>query len=72
MEEARAMTTWLKAGWKPNGHHHFLRLGCGRAGLSVSTEFAAEHADELKPLVVYINSLVNARVYFGAEGSHTL
>jgi len=73
MEEARAMGELLKAGWKPKRTIIFCAWDAEEPGLIGSTEFAEEHADELKAhAVVYINSDVNARGFFGAEGSHTL
>src|SRR6202023_1529851 len=42
-------------------------------GLLGSTEWAEEHADELRAhAVAYINSDSNGRGYLGVEGSHTL
>ncbi len=73
MEEARAMGELVKAGWKPKRTIMFCAWDAEEPGLIGSTEFAEEHADELKAhAVVYINSDVNARGFFGAEGSHTL
>jgi N-acetylated-alpha-linked acidic dipeptidase len=73
MEEARAMGDLVKAGWKPKRTIIFCAWDAEEPGLIGSTEFAEEHADELRThAVVYINSDVNARGYFGAEGSHTL
>ncbi len=73
MEEARAMGELVKAGWKPKRTIMFCAWDAEEPGLIGSTEFAEEHADDLKThAVVYINSDVNARGYFGAEGSHTL
>src|SRR5437660_3766164 len=73
MEEARAMGELMKAGWKPKRTIIFCAWDAEEPGLIGSTEFAEEHADELKAhAVVYINSDVNARGFFGAEGSHTL
>ena len=63
----------MKAGWKPKRTIIFCAWDAEEPGLIGSTEFAEEHADELKAhAVVYINSDVNARGFFGAEGSHTL
>jgi N-acetylated-alpha-linked acidic dipeptidase len=73
MEEARAMGELMKAGWKPKRTIIFCAWDAEEPGLIGSTEFAEEHAEELKAhAVAYINSDVNARGYFGAEGSHTL
>src|SRR4029434_6731805 len=73
MEEARAMGELVKQGWKPKRTIIFCAWDAEEPGLIGSTEWAEQHADELKQhAVVYINSDVNGRGYFGAEGSHTL
>ena len=73
MEEARAMGELVKQGWKPKRTIIFCAWDAEEPGLIGSTEFAEQHADELKQrAVVYINSDVNTRGFFGAEGSHTL
>jgi N-acetylated-alpha-linked acidic dipeptidase len=73
MEEARGLGELVKQGWKPKRTIIFCAWDAEEPGLIGSTEFAEEHADELKAhAVVYINSDVNGRGYFGAEGSHTL
>jgi N-acetylated-alpha-linked acidic dipeptidase len=73
MEEARAMGELVKQGWKPKRTIIFCAWDAEEPGLIGSTEWAEQHADELKQhAVVYINSDVNARGFFGAEGSHTL
>jgi N-acetylated-alpha-linked acidic dipeptidase len=73
MEEARGMGELVKAGWKPKRTIIFCAWDAEEPGLIGSTEFAEEHADELKAhAVVYINSDVNARGYFNVDGTHTL
>ena len=73
LEEARAMGELAKQGWKPKRTIIFCAWDAEEPGLIGSTEWAEQHADELKQhAVVYINSDVNGRGYFGAEGSHTL
>src|SRR5436309_4676959 len=73
MEEARAMGELVKAGWKPKRTIIFCAWDAEEPGLIGSTEWAEQHAAELKQhAVVYINSDVSTRGYFGAEGSHTL
>src|SRR5215831_19001553 len=73
MEEARTLGELLKQGWKPKRAIIFCAWDAEEPGLIGSTEWAEQHADELKQhAVVYINSDVNGRGYFGAEGSHTL
>ena len=73
MEEARSLGELVKTGWKPKRTIIFCAWDAEEPGLIGSTEFAEQHADELKAhAVVYINSDTNGRGYFGAEGSHTL
>jgi len=73
MEEARSMGELVKQGWKPKRTIIFCAWDAEEPGLIGSTEFAEEHADELKKhAVVYVNSDTNGRGYFGAEGSHSL
>jgi len=73
LEEARAMGELAKQGWKPKRTIIFCAWDAEEPGLIGSTEWAEQHSDELKQhAVVYINSDVNGRGYFGAEGSHTL
>ena len=73
MEEARSMGELVKQGWKPKRTIIFCAWDAEEPGLIGSTEFAEQHADELKQhAVVYINSDTNSRGFFGAEGSHTL
>ena len=73
MEEARAMGELVKQGWKPKRTIIFCAWDAEEPGLIGSTEFAEEHADELKQhAVVYINSDTNGRGFFEAGGSHTL
>src|ERR1700751_174899 len=73
MEEARAMGELVKQGGKPKRTIIFCAWDAEEPGLIGSTEFAEQHADELKQhAVVYINSDVNARGFFNAEGSQTL
>ena len=73
LEEARAMGELLKQGWKPKRTIIFAAWDGEEPGLLGSTEFAEEHADELKQhAVAYINSDTNGRGYLFIEGSHTL
>jgi N-acetylated-alpha-linked acidic dipeptidase len=72
-EEARAFGELLKQGWKPKRTIIYCAWDGEEPGLLGSTEWAEEHADELKQHVaVYINSDSNGRGYLQAEGSHTL
>ncbi|HXT25796.1 MAG TPA: transferrin receptor-like dimerization domain-containing protein [Candidatus Eisenbacteria bacterium] len=73
MEEARALGELVKQGWKPKRTILFCAWDAEEPGLIGSTEWAEQHAAELQQhAVVYINSDVSTRGYFGAEGSHTL
>ena len=73
LEEARAMSELLKQGWKPKRTIIFCAWDGEEPGLLGSTEYAEEHADELKQhAVAYINSDTNGRGYLFIEGSHTL
>ncbi|HEY2823171.1 MAG TPA: transferrin receptor-like dimerization domain-containing protein [Candidatus Acidoferrum sp.] len=73
LEEARAFSELLKQGWKPKRTIIFCAWDGEEPGLLGSTEYAEEHADELKQhAVAYINSDTNGRGYLFIEGSHTL
>ncbi|HEU5219872.1 MAG TPA: M28 family peptidase, partial [Gemmatimonadales bacterium] len=73
LEEARAIGQLLASGWRPRRTIVYAAWDGEEEGLIGSTEWAEAHADELtRKAVVYINSDVNGRGYFGAEGSHTL
>jgi N-acetylated-alpha-linked acidic dipeptidase len=73
IEEARAMGELLKQGWKPKRTIIFCAWDGEEPGLLGSTEWAEEHAEELRAhAVAYVNSDVNGRGYLKVEGSHTL
>ena len=73
LEEARAMGELLKKGWKPKRTIVYCAWDGEEEGLLGSTEWAEEHAEELKrKAVVYINSDGNGRGYLGISGSHSL
>ncbi|SPF47486.1 Glutamate carboxypeptidase II [Candidatus Sulfopaludibacter sp. SbA4] len=73
LEEARAMGTLLRQGWKPKRTIVLCAWDGEEPGLLGSTEWAEAHADELqRKAAVYINSDSNGRGYLGVEGSHTL
>jgi N-acetylated-alpha-linked acidic dipeptidase len=73
MEEARALGTLLKQGWKPSRTIIYCVWDGEEPGLLGSTEWAETHADELRQhAAVYINSDANGRGYLFAGGSHTL
>jgi N-acetylated-alpha-linked acidic dipeptidase len=73
LEEARAYGELLKQGWKPKRSIILCAWDGEEPGLLGSTEWAEEHADELRAhAVAYINSDTNGRGYLDIEGSHTL
>jgi N-acetylated-alpha-linked acidic dipeptidase len=73
MEEARALSELLKQGWKPKRTIIYCVWDGEEPGLLGSTEWAEEHADELRQhAAVYINTDSNGRGFLFAQGSHTL
>jgi N-acetylated-alpha-linked acidic dipeptidase len=73
MEEMRAFGELLKQGWKPKRTIIYCAWDGEEEGLLGSTEWAEEHADELKhKAVAYINSDGNGRGYLGVGGSPSL
>jgi N-acetylated-alpha-linked acidic dipeptidase len=73
LEEARALSELLKQGWKPRRTIIYCAWDGEEPMLLGSTEWAEEHADELRQhAAVYINTDGNDRGYFEMGGSHTL
>jgi N-acetylated-alpha-linked acidic dipeptidase len=73
LEEARAIGQLAAAGWKPKRTIIYISWDGEEPMLLGSTEWAEEHAAELKKhAAVYINSDGNDRGYLAAEGSHSL
>ncbi|MEW6598141.1 MAG: transferrin receptor-like dimerization domain-containing protein [Pseudomonadota bacterium] len=73
MEEAKAIGVLAKTGWRPKRTLVYLSWDAEEPGLIGSTEWAEAHAEELsKKAVLYLNSDVNLRGLFDAEGSHSL
>jgi N-acetylated-alpha-linked acidic dipeptidase len=73
MEEARAIGELARTGWRPRRTIVFAGWDAEEPGLLGSTEWAEDHADELRrKAAVYINTDSNGRGFFGAGGSHTL
>lgn len=73
LEEARGLSELLKQGWKPKRTIIYCLWDGEEPALLGSTEWAETHADELRQhAAVYINSDVNGRGFFYAEGSHSL
>ncbi|HKS22028.1 MAG TPA: transferrin receptor-like dimerization domain-containing protein [Thermoanaerobaculia bacterium] len=73
LEEARAIGELAKTGWKPKRTIIYFAWDGEEEGLLGSTEWAEEHAEELRQHgVVYLNTDSNSRGFFDAGGSHTL
>ncbi len=73
LEEARALGTLYKQGWRPKRTIIYAAWDGEEPGLLGSTEWAETHADALKAhAVAYINSDGNGRGYLGVSGSHSL
>jgi N-acetylated-alpha-linked acidic dipeptidase len=73
LEEARAVSTLVKSGWRPKRTIIYTAWDGEEPGLLGSTEWAETHAAELRDkAVLYVNSDSNGRGFFQASGSHTL
>ena len=73
LEEARALGTLLKQGWRPNRTIIYCAWDGEEPMLLGSTEWAEAHAEELRRhAVAYVNSDGNGRGYLNMGGSHTL
>jgi N-acetylated-alpha-linked acidic dipeptidase len=73
LEEARALGTLYKQGWRPKRTIIYAAWDGEEPGLLGSTEWVETHADELKAhAVAYLNSDTNSRGYLSIEGSHSL
>jgi len=73
LEEARALGTLLKEGWRPNRTIIYCAWDGEEPMLLGSTEWAEAHAEELRQhAVAYVNSDGNGRGYLSMGGSHTL
>ncbi|HEX6905484.1 MAG TPA: transferrin receptor-like dimerization domain-containing protein, partial [Terriglobales bacterium] len=73
LEEARSLGQLLKQGWKPKRTIIYAAWDGEEPMLLGSTEWAEEHADELRQhAVAYINTDGNGRGYLMLEGAHTL
>jgi N-acetylated-alpha-linked acidic dipeptidase len=73
LEEARAFGALVKQGWKPKRTLIYCAWDGEEEGLLGSTEWAEEHANELRQhAAVYINSDSNGRGYLFTDGSHSL
>jgi N-acetylated-alpha-linked acidic dipeptidase len=73
LEEARAFGSLMKQGWRPKRTIIYCAWDGEEPGLLGSTEWAEEHAQELRRhAVAYINTDSNSRGYLQMGGSHTL
>ena len=73
LEEARSLGDLYKQGWRPKRTIIYAAWDGEEPGLLGSTEWAEQHADELRQhAVAYLNSDTNERGYLGIEGSHSL
>jgi N-acetylated-alpha-linked acidic dipeptidase len=73
LEEARAFSELARQGWRPKRTIIYCVWDGEEEGLLGSTEWAEEHAAELRRnAAVYINSDGNSRGYLGMSGSHSL
>lgn len=71
MSEMKAMGSLLKQGWRPSRTIVYASWDGEEPALLGSTEWAEQHADELKrKAIIYINSDSNGRGYLNAGGSH--
>jgi N-acetylated-alpha-linked acidic dipeptidase len=73
LEAAKAIGELAKTGWRPKRTLIYAAWDGEEEGLLGSTEWAEQHADELRAhAAVYINSDSNSRGFLDAGGSHTL
>jgi N-acetylated-alpha-linked acidic dipeptidase len=73
LAEAKAIGALLKSGWRPRRTLVYASWDGEEPGLLGSTEWAEQHASELKDkAVLYLNSDTNARGFLHPEGSHSL
>jgi N-acetylated-alpha-linked acidic dipeptidase len=72
LEEARALGTLAKSGWKPRRTLVYASWDGEEPGLIGSTEWVEAHAEELgRKAVFYINSDSNGRGILGGQGSYS-
>jgi N-acetylated-alpha-linked acidic dipeptidase len=71
LSEAKSLGALYKEGWRPKRTIVYTSWDAEEPMLLGSTEWAEQHADELKAkAVLYINTDGNGRGYLGAAGSH--
>jgi N-acetylated-alpha-linked acidic dipeptidase len=73
MAEAKSIGKLLQSGWRPRRTLVYNSWDGEEPGLLGSTEWAEQHAAELKvKAVLYVNSDTNGRGFLEAEGSHAV
>jgi len=73
MAEAMAVGQLARSGWRPKRTIVYALWDGEEPGLLGSTEWAEDHADELRQkAVAYLNTDSNGRGFFGVGGSHAL
>ncbi|MEP6547237.1 MAG: transferrin receptor-like dimerization domain-containing protein [Gammaproteobacteria bacterium] len=73
MAEAKSIGKLVKEGWRPRRTLVYASWDGEEPGLLGSTEWAEDHAAELKSkAALYVNSDTNGRGYLDVEGSHEL
>jgi N-acetylated-alpha-linked acidic dipeptidase len=73
MAEAKSIGKLFKQGWRPRRTLVYTSWDGEEPGLLGSTEWAEQHASELKAkAVMYVNSDTNGRGFISAEGSHAV
>jgi N-acetylated-alpha-linked acidic dipeptidase len=73
MAEAKSIGKLLQSGWRPRRTLVYDSWDGEEPGLLGSTEWAEQHAAELKvKAVLYVNSDTNGRGFLDAEGSHAV
>jgi N-acetylated-alpha-linked acidic dipeptidase len=73
MAEAKSIGKLVKDGWRPRRTLVYNSWDGEEPGLLGSTEWAEQHAAELKvKAVLYVNSDTNGRGFLQAEGSHAV
>jgi N-acetylated-alpha-linked acidic dipeptidase len=73
MAEAKSIGKLVRAGWRPRRTLVYDSWDGEEPGLLGSTEWAEQHAAELKAkAVLYVNSDTNGRGFLQAEGSHAV
>ncbi len=73
LEEAKSLGALAKTGWRPKRTIIYASWDGEEPGLLGSTEWAEQHADELKAkAVLYVNSDTNGRGFLNIDGSYSV